>query len=148
MCGRISALERPTLYCTSLTFLRTLSRTSDIVVRYGGEEFALLLPESDLPSAEALEHRLREQVECHTFRGTERLPGKGLTISVGIASYMPPDTGEALLKAADTALYRAKREGRNRVVVWKRDPRLYETVHDEETGRSTAFPVPLDARRH
>jgi diguanylate cyclase (GGDEF)-like protein len=129
-------------------FLRTLSRTSDIVVRYGGEEFSLLLPETDLASAEALGQRLREQVERHTFRGTKPLPGKGLTISVGIASYMPPDTKEALLEAADMALYRAKREGRNRVVVWRRDPGLYDTIHDEKTGRSIASPVQSDVQRH
>lgn len=129
-------------------FLKTLSRTSDIVARYGGEEFALLLPETELASAEALGHRLREQVESHTFRDAKQLPGKGLTISVGVASYTPPDTMEALLEAADMALYRAKREGRNRVVVRRRDPRLYDAVHDEKTGHSTASPAQADVPHH
>jgi diguanylate cyclase (GGDEF)-like protein len=104
--------------------LKTLSRTSDIVARYGGEEFALILPETDKANAEILGRRLREYVEQHPFPGTEHLPTKALTISVGIASYTPPDTKEALIEAADVALYHAKREGRNRVVVWQRSMTL------------------------
>jgi diguanylate cyclase (GGDEF)-like protein len=100
--------------------LEAFSRASDIVARYGGEEFALILPETDKANAEALGRRLREYVEQQTIAGVEYLPTKALTISVGIASYTPPDTKEALINAADTALYHAKREGRNRVVVWQR----------------------------
>jgi diguanylate cyclase (GGDEF)-like protein len=99
--------------------LQQLSRMSDVVARYGGEEFALILPETDRTNAEALGHRLREHIENLSFPGEEQLPGKALTISVGIASYTPPDTKAALIKAADTALYQAKRKGRNRVVVWQ-----------------------------
>jgi PleD family two-component response regulator len=47
-----------------------------------------------------------------------------LTISVGLASYVPPDTKEVFLEAADIALYHAKRAGRNRVVVWQRSMTL------------------------
>lgn len=99
--------------------LRQLSRASDIVARYGGEEFALILPETDRANAEALGHRLRESIERSEFPGQEQLPGQTLTISVGIASYTPPHPKEALLEAADMALYQAKRDGRNRVVVWQ-----------------------------
>jgi diguanylate cyclase (GGDEF)-like protein len=101
--------------------VRQLSRTSDIVARYGGEEFALILPETDCASAEALGHRLREYIENRGFPGEEQLPGSKLTISVGIACHIPSDTKETLIEAADTALYRAKREGRNRVAVWQRE---------------------------
>jgi two-component system cell cycle response regulator len=97
--------------------LQQLSRTSDIVARYGGEEFALILPETDRASAEALGHRLREHIENHTFPGGAHLPGKTLTISVGIASHTPLAPKEALIEAADMALYQAKRQGRNRVVM-------------------------------
>lgn len=99
--------------------LRQLSRTSDIVARYGGEEFALILPETDRTNAEAFGHRLREYIEQHPFSGEEQLPGHTLTISVGIASYLPPHSEDTLIKAADAALYQAKRDGRNRVVVWQ-----------------------------
>ena len=104
--------------------LKSLSRASDIVARYGGEEFALILPETDKTSAETFGRRLRETIEQHKFPGMEHLPTRALTISVGIASYMPPDTKEAFLEAADIALYHAKREGRNRVVVWQRSMTL------------------------
>jgi diguanylate cyclase (GGDEF)-like protein len=112
--------------------LKTLSRASDIVARYGGEEFVLLLPETDSTSAEALGHRLREHIERQKFPGVTPLPGKALTISVGIASYTPAAPKEALLEAADMALYQAKRTGRNRVVVWASDH------HDQRLPESRA----------
>ncbi len=89
------------------------------MARYGGEEFVLVLPETDVIKAETLGHRLREQIEKRIFTGEEQLPGKTLTISVGITSYTPPDTKEAMIQKADMALYQAKREGRNRVAVWQ-----------------------------
>ena len=97
--------------------LREISRTSDTVARYGGEEFALILPETDRASAEKLGNRLREQVACHPFLGAERLPAGELTISVGVATHTLAGAKEALLHAADAALYTAKRTGRNRVCV-------------------------------
>lgn len=97
--------------------LKTLCRATDMVARYGGEEFVLLLPETDSASAEALGNRLREYIAQQRLPGVERLPGKTLTISMGIASYTPPATKEALIETADMALYQAKRSGRNRVVV-------------------------------
>jgi diguanylate cyclase (GGDEF)-like protein len=97
--------------------LKQLSRSSDIVARYGGEEFALILPETDTKSAEVLGNRLREAIERHPFPGEEQLPSKILTVSVGIASHTPLSTKEGLITAADTVLYQAKREGRNRVCV-------------------------------
>lgn len=99
--------------------LRQLSRASDIVARYGGEEFALILPETDRANAEAIGHRLREYIEQRPFPGEGQLPHHTLTISVGIASYQPPYPKEALIKAADAALYEAKHNGRNRVAVWQ-----------------------------
>ena len=97
--------------------LREASRTSDVVARYGGEEFAIILPETDRVSAQKIGQRLCEQVELHPFPGEERLPGGTLTISVGVATYTRASTKEALVQRADTALYSAKRAGRNRVCV-------------------------------
>jgi diguanylate cyclase (GGDEF)-like protein len=60
---------------------------------------------------------LRQQVEGHVFPGEERLPGGTLTISIGVATHVSAGSKEALLQAADAALYAAKSEGRNRVCV-------------------------------
>jgi diguanylate cyclase (GGDEF)-like protein len=95
--------------------LREMSRTSDTVARYGGEEFAIILPETDSVGAQKIGQRLREQVEGHSFPGQELMPGGTLTISIGVATHAPAGSKDALLQAADTALYTAKREGRNRV---------------------------------
>lgn len=93
-------------------------RQSDIVGRWGGEEFAVILPETDKGSAVTLAQRLCEVVATTPFPG---YPGRApvrCTISIGVASY-PEDalTTSDLIAAADAALYRAKRYGKNRVVV-------------------------------
>jgi diguanylate cyclase (GGDEF)-like protein len=97
--------------------LQEMSRTSDTVARWGGEEFAIILPETDSVGAQKIGQRLCEQVERYPFPGQELMPGGTLTISIGVATYAPASSKEALLQAADTALYTAKREGRNRVCV-------------------------------
>lgn len=84
------------------------SRASDTVARYGGEEFAIILPETSTETAGVLAERVRELI-------TEGK--KELTVSVGIASLGAEDEPKTLLEAADRALYRAKREGRDRVCV-------------------------------
>ena len=97
--------------------LREMSRTSDTVARYGGEEFAIILPETDSVGAQKIAQRLREQVEGYAFPGQDLMPGGSLTISIGVATHAPAGSKDALLQAADTALYTAKREGRNRVCI-------------------------------
>ena len=99
------------------TVLKQMSRASDIVARYGGEEFAIILPETNKANAEIFGHRLRQKIEQHKFPGEEILPGRVLTISAGIASHIPLSPKDKLIAAADEELYRAKREGRNRVCV-------------------------------
>ncbi|MBW8367905.1 MAG: GGDEF domain-containing protein [Arenimonas sp.] len=96
--------------------VRGFVRGEDIAARIGGEEFAVLLPESDLASARAFAERLREAVAASEFLlGGE--PRK-ITISVGIADLDPARAERgALMQAADAALYRAKEAGRNRVWV-------------------------------
>lgn len=97
--------------------LQEMSRTSDTVARWGGEEFAIILPETDSVGAQKIGQRLCEQMERYPFPGQEIMPGGTLTISIGIATYASASSKEALLQAADTALYTAKREGRNQVCV-------------------------------
>jgi diguanylate cyclase (GGDEF)-like protein len=92
------------------------ARNDDLAARIGGEEFALLLPECDAEAARAFAERLREAVADAPFA-----PGgepQRITVSIGIAALSPGrDSRPALMAAADTALYRAKSEGRNRVCV-------------------------------
>jgi diguanylate cyclase (GGDEF)-like protein len=97
--------------------LQEMSRTSDTVARWGGEEFAIILPETDSVGAQKIGQRLCEQVERYPFPGQDLMPGGTLTISIGVATYASASSKEAFLQAADTALYTAKREGRNRVCV-------------------------------
>lgn len=89
-------------------------RTQDAASRWGGEEFLLLLPDTDLAGAEELASRLRRDVQ----RNLNELPGmpEGLTLTFGVAAYAPVESVDACLKAADDALYRGKAEGRDRVV--------------------------------
>jgi diguanylate cyclase (GGDEF)-like protein len=97
--------------------LQEMSRTSDTIARWGGEEFAIILPETDSVGAQKIGQRLCEQVERYPFPGQDLMPGGTLTISIGVATYAAASSKEALLQGADTALYTAKREGRNRVCV-------------------------------
>lgn len=81
------------------------------VVRWGGEEFLLIMPRTDARSAEHLAERIRADIAHHRFEGGVR----SLTASFGIAVQRPGDTSERLVKRADAALYRAKQLGRNRI---------------------------------
>jgi len=95
--------------------LQDHARTEDIACRYGGEEFTLILPEADIGVAIQRAQAIRAGVEdLHVQHLGRELPK--VTASIGVAGY-PADgnTQEALLRAADEALYRAKRNGRNRV---------------------------------
>lgn len=88
------------------TLILKETRQIDLVVRYGGEEFLVLLPETDLTRACEAAERVRKTVEAHT----------GVTISIGIASYSKEIQSEKeLIGKADKALYKAKQNGRNRV---------------------------------
>ena len=91
--------------------LQASVRELDCVARYGGEEFCVMLPETSAEGAAILAERICEHVAATEF------PGQKITLSLGVAS-LPDngDTPDAVIAAADEALYQAKREGRNRVV--------------------------------
>ncbi len=91
-------------------------RPGDVVYRYGGEEFSILLPGATAEEAGAVVERVRRAVEAAAIPGQETQPGGNLTISVGIATG-PRTTSHTLKEAADQALYGAKEHGRNRVVL-------------------------------
>lgn len=91
-------------------------RVSDVAARYGGEEFAVMMVNIDRGEAVEAAERLRRVIERHAFAREEIQPSGNLTVSLGVAG-CPADgeTAEALMGKADEALYRAKREGKNRV---------------------------------
>ena len=96
--------------------VRGFVRGEDIAARIGGEEFAVLLPESEVPAALAFAERLREAVAQSVFVLGDQ--PQRITISIGLAALDPGRADRsALMQAADAALYRAKDEGRNRTCV-------------------------------
>lgn len=95
--------------------LQHFMRPYDTAARFGGEEFAVILPATDLDQALLVAGRLRERVAARLFTGA--LEGLQVTVSLGVAALPHPRilTPEQLLHAADTALYQAKHNGRDRV---------------------------------
>jgi diguanylate cyclase (GGDEF)-like protein len=91
-----------------------LLRKTDQAGRYGGEEFVVLLPETDLSEALLLAQRLRQRISDTAITPEHDAP-MPVTVSVGVAALAPDETGEELIHRADQALYRAKQNGRNRV---------------------------------
>jgi diguanylate cyclase (GGDEF)-like protein len=111
--------------------LRTSLREVDIVARHGGEEFAVILPETSAAGANGTKkpfpflERLRRRVEETPIEGEEKLPSGQLTISIGVACFPDDaDTAEDLYQKADEALYDSKQHGRN--VVTYRGRRVTE----------------------
>ena len=95
--------------------MRETLRTSDVPARIGGEEFVVLLTGTTLEGAVAVTERLRERVgRAEVAAGKERVAR--FTVSAGIAELAPGERVESMLRRADEALYRAKEEGRNRIV--------------------------------
>jgi two-component system cell cycle response regulator len=96
--------------------IRENTRTIDLCCRTGGEEFVLVLPSTDIDAADRIAERLRKSVASKSFPIGPG-PSVPVTISIGLAGLgNTADTLDSLLKRADSALYQAKREGRNRVV--------------------------------
>ncbi len=91
-------------------------RTSDVLARFGGDEFIILLPETDRESAIIVADKLRSSIEESSFDGEENVPGGKLTVTLGLGTY-PQDSNDALLliNFADKALYLGKNKGGNTV---------------------------------
>ena len=94
--------------------LKNQSRTIDYVCRYGGEEFTIILPQTDKKEAFDIAERLRLDIQKHSFIHEEILPNKRLTVSIGVAT-CPEDgtTPTDLIRVCDKTLYNAKSKGKN-----------------------------------
>jgi diguanylate cyclase (GGDEF)-like protein len=94
------------------SLMKQQTRKMDVVCRYGGEEFAIVVPETSCENALHVAEKLRRQIESHPFPGVPR----PVTISCGVADYPTHGaTRDEVVAAADAALYAAKEAGRNKV---------------------------------
>jgi len=92
-------------------------RGIDLACRFGGEEFVVVMPETDMAVAALVAERIRRRIAAEPFAIDGGAKAIDVTLSIGLAALgAPEDTGATILKRADQALYRAKRDGRNRVV--------------------------------
>jgi len=98
--------------CRLVTAIGARKRSGDLLFRTGGEEFVLLLPRTGLQAAQGVAEELRQRLAQ-----AELMPGEPVTVSIGVSALAPGQSVDAWLQAADAALYDAKRQGRNRVVV-------------------------------
>ncbi|MEC9072905.1 MAG: diguanylate cyclase, partial [Myxococcota bacterium] len=113
--------------------LETNLRTTDLLARLGGEEFAILLIDTASEDALLVAEKLRKAVEDTRFEDVQGQHITGVTISAGLASF--PNHAEdvdTLCQRADSALYMAKNNGRNRVDVWR--PELSAAANDPSSG--------------
>jgi diguanylate cyclase (GGDEF)-like protein/hemerythrin-like metal-binding protein len=95
---------------------RNCLRSTDLLGRWGGEEFVALLPETGMSGAHLLAERLRATLECFRFDG-----GIKVTASMGVAAYREGEDLATLMGRADVCMYRAKQSGRNRIVLDSED---------------------------
>lgn len=116
--------------------LRNSVRDMDMVTRFGGEEFCIILPGTVKREAIFVAERVRRGIECEPFAGEEELPLGRLTTSIGLAAFPEDgDTATALIHAADVALYQAKTDGRNRIT-FSAPPQEKEVEHVQEATKS------------
>lgn len=98
--------------------LRKTARGTDVVTRYGGEEFAVLMPDTGIHMAARLAERIRQDIERRTGAESEQAPTSRVTVSIGCAQVhdMREPNVDDFIKKADDCLYKAKNQGRNRIL--------------------------------
>ncbi|PYS78841.1 MAG: diguanylate cyclase, partial [Acidobacteria bacterium] len=103
--------------------LRAALRKVDVASRYGGEEFSILLPQTDLQEAGVIADRIRRRISETKFPHGNAQPLGSVTVSIGLSSYSAAlDSAEAVIRAADRALYHAKSHGKNRAYAYQGAP--------------------------
>ena len=98
------------------------SRQEDLMARWGGEEFIMMLPGTSAKEATVLGERIRQRLEEISFSD----PGIRLTSSFGVSAYQPGETSTSFIERADQALYKAKRLGKNQVIILEDDAKQTE----------------------
>jgi len=92
-------------------------RGLDSGYRYGGEEFAVLLPSTDIEGAVKVANRIRESLENYRFILPEGTSGKlNVSVSIGLTSYIVGDNVQSIMTRADEGLYKAKSQGKNCII--------------------------------
>ena len=101
--------------------IKSCLRTNDSAYRYGGEEFTVILPETNGDEAKTVAQRIRSSLEAEKFKP---IPDKNakITISIGVTQYFPKEELSAFIRRADKAMYLSKKNGRNRVSVLLAEP--------------------------
>ncbi|MEM9058552.1 MAG: diguanylate cyclase [Pseudomonadota bacterium] len=97
--------------------LQASVRETDVVARWGGEEFVIMTPETGASEAASMAETLREKVARHPFSERESQPAKCITVSIGVATLVAGGTDQTLVFRADKAVYAAKAKGRNAVCI-------------------------------
>ena len=101
--------------------IKSCLRTNDSAYRYGGEEFTVILPETNGEEAKTVAQRIRASLESEKFRPIPNKNAK-ITISIGVTQYFPKEELSAFIRRADKAMYLSKKNGRNRVSVLLAEP--------------------------
>ena len=121
--------------------LKSALRGADVASRYGGEEFSILLPQTNLSEAKVIAERIRRRVERMRFPHGKAQPLGAVTVSIGLSAFDASlDTAASVIGAADRALYLAKSQGKNRVVSHKPqpgEPRASTSSKDKELRKDT-----------
>jgi len=121
------------------------ARDTDIVARYGGEEFGVILPNTALEEAQVAAGRLRRAIEACEIRTAERK--LRVTVSLGVAPLQPDEPSEAWVQRSDSALYAAKKSGRNRVYVHTGSGLVAACEETESTAASRAALAEAERRK-
>jgi two-component system cell cycle response regulator len=101
--------------------IKSCLRTNDSAYRYGGEEFTVILPETNGDEAKTVAQRIRSSLETEKFKPIPNKNAK-ITISIGVTQYFPKEELSAFIRRADKAMYLSKKNGRNRVSVLLAEP--------------------------